>query len=153
MGQISIANLRQRQRFIWTNCLAYRYWYGPKFYNWLPVLLEKVKTTGTNKNFIIRYRYFSCCYLFVSLSDFSHISIYLSRDGLIFFCFLLYGTLGLLLCLNPKSIRGVAHFLLWWRINLSATCMHIFAIIFGWMVRSLDQRVHWRWYYQWKINK
>ena len=95
-----------------TNCLAYRYRYGPKFYNWLPLFLEKVKTTGTNKNFIVRCRCFSCCYLFVSLRDFSHISIYLSRDGLIFFCFSLYGTLGLLLCLNPKSTKGVAHFLL-----------------------------------------
>ena len=86
-----------------TNCLAYRYRYGPKFYNWLSVLLEKVQTTGANKNFIICCWHFSCCYLFVSLSDFSHISIYLSRDGLIFFCFSLQGALGLLLYLESKK--------------------------------------------------
>ena len=51
---------------ILTNCLGYRYRYGPKFYNWLPVFLEKAQTTGTNQNFIIRCRYFSYCYLFVS---------------------------------------------------------------------------------------
>ena len=54
------------------NCLAYWYWYGPQFYNWLPVFLEKAQTTGTNKNFIICCRYFSSCYLFVSLCHFSH---------------------------------------------------------------------------------
>ena len=38
-----------------------------------------------NQNFIIRCWYFSCCYLFVSLRHFSHISLsYLSSDGLIF---------------------------------------------------------------------
>ena len=55
-----------------TNCLAYQYRYGPKFYNWLPVFLEKEQTTGTNQNFIIHCRYFSCCYLFVSSWYFSH---------------------------------------------------------------------------------
>ena len=41
-----------------TNCLAYRYRYQPKFFNWLPVFLEKVQTTSTNQNFII------CCWYF-----------------------------------------------------------------------------------------
>ena len=41
-----------------TNCLAYRYRHQPKFFNWLPVFLEKVQTTSTNQNFII------CCWYF-----------------------------------------------------------------------------------------
>ena len=50
-----------------TNCLAYWYRYQPKFFNWLPVFLEKVQTTSTNQNFIICCWYSFCCYLFVSL--------------------------------------------------------------------------------------
>ena len=38
-----------------------------KTFSWLPVFLEKVHTTGTNQSFIMCCRYFSYCYLFVSL--------------------------------------------------------------------------------------
>ena len=84
------------------NCLAYRYRYRPKFYNWLPTFLEKAQTTSTKQS------YFSCCYLFVSLWHCSHMSLsYLSSDdGLIFFCFSFCGTLGLLLCLKSKKHKG-----------------------------------------------
>ena len=90
---------------MYTNCLAYRYGYRPKFFNGLPVFLEKAQTTGTNQNFIIRFRYFSCCCLFVSLWHCSHMSLsYLSSDyGSIFFCFSFCGALGLLLCLKSKK--------------------------------------------------
>ena len=86
------------------NCSAYRYRYRPKYFNWLPVFLEKVQTTGTNQNLLICYRYFSG-YLFVSLWHCSHMSLsYLSSDdGLIFFCFSFCGALGLLSCLKSKK--------------------------------------------------
>ena len=42
----------------------YQYRYGPNFYNWLPVFLEKAQTAGTNQNFIIRRKYFSSFFLF-----------------------------------------------------------------------------------------
>ena len=108
-----------------TNCLAYRYLYRPKFYNWLPVFLEKAQTAGTNQNFIIRCRYFSCCYLFVSLWHCSHISLsYLSSDeGLLFFCFSFCGALGLLLCLKSKKQKES---------DSLPTCIHISVRIFGW---------------------
>ena len=110
-----------------TNCLAYRYRYGPEFYNWLPVFLEKEQTIGTNQNFIIRYRYFSCCYLFVSLWYFSHMFLaYLLSDGLIFFCFsLCVGLWGCCCVLNLKSTRGVTHVLTWWGIAISLTCISL----------------------------
>ena len=97
--------LRKSILFRKMNCLAYRYRYQPKFYNWLLVFLEKAQTTGTNQNIIIRCQYFSCCYLFVSLWHCSHMSLsYLSSDdGLIFFCFSFCGALGLLLCLKSKK--------------------------------------------------
>ena len=81
------------------------HWYQPKCFDWLPEFLEKAHKTGTNQDFIICYRYFSCCYLFVSLWYCSHMSLpyLLSDDGLIFFCFLFCGTLGLLLCLKSKK--------------------------------------------------
>ena len=61
---------------LYTNCLAYRHWYQPKFFNWLPVFLEKAaQTTGMNQDLIIRCQFFSCCYLFVSLWHCSHISV------------------------------------------------------------------------------
>ena len=41
--------------------------YRLQFYKWLPVFLEKVQTTGMNKNFIICCQNFSCYYLSVSL--------------------------------------------------------------------------------------
>ena len=78
--------------------------------------------TGTDQNFIIGCRYFlkKCklpartktllfvagiflVVIFLFPWYFSHQSIYLSRDGLIFFCFSLYGALGLLLCLESKK--------------------------------------------------
>ena len=62
-GFLTIRKRLSKDEFF-TNCLAYRY--RPNFFNWMPVFLEKVQTTGTNQNFI-RFRYFSCCYLFVSL--------------------------------------------------------------------------------------
>ena len=102
----SVYHLLQNIDFINnTNCLAYRYRYQPTFYNSLPVFLEKAQATRTNQNFIIRCRYFSCCYLFVSLWHCSHMSLsYLSSDdGLIFFCFSFCGALGLLLCLKSKK--------------------------------------------------
>ena len=94
-----------KKRKVKTTCFAYRYRYRSKFYTWLPVFLEKAQTTGINQNFIIRCRYFSCCYLFVSLWHCSHMSLsYLSSDdGLIFFCFSFCGALGLLLCLKSKK--------------------------------------------------
>ena len=100
-----------KKRKVKTTCFAYRYRYRSKFYTWLPVFLEKAQTTGTNQNFIIRCRYFSSCYLFVSLWHCSHMSVsYLSSDdGLIFFWFSFCGALGLLLCLKSKSTRGVAY--------------------------------------------
>ena len=138
----SVYHLLQNIDFINnTNCLAYRYRYRPTFYNSLPVFLEKAQATRTNQNFIIRCRYFSCCYLFVSLWHCSHMSLsYLSSDdGLMFFCFAFCGALGLCCCvLNPKSTRGVTYFLVWWEITISPTCMHISGRIFGWIVRSLD---------------
>ena len=90
------------------NCLGYRYRYRSKFFNWLLVFLEKAQTTGTNQNFITRCRYFSCCYLFVSLGHCSHMSLsYLSSDdGLIFFCFSFCGALGLLSSLKSKKQKG-----------------------------------------------
>ena len=114
-------------RYFLTNCLANRYRYGLKFYNWLPVFLEKEQTTSTNQNFIIRCRYFSCCYLFVSLWYFSHMFLpYQSSDGLIFFCFLLcVGPWGCCCVLNLKSTRGVTHFLTWWGIAISLTCISL----------------------------
>ena len=132
MPEFSILKL-----FYLKNCLAYRYRYGPKFYNWLPVFLEKEQTTGTNQNFIIRCRYFSCSYLFVSLWYFSHMFLpYISSDGLI-----LCGDLGLLLCLKSKKHKGSD-----WLPSLMGNChksyFYISAKIFGWMARSLDQRVH-----------
>ena len=100
-----------RKKF--SNCLAYWYWCRPKFYNWLPVFLEK--TTGMKQTFIIHCWYFSCYYLFVSLWHCSHMSLsYLSSDdGLIFFCFSFCGTLGLSLCLKSKkqSQKGSDSFL------------------------------------------
>ena len=130
------------RRYFLTNYLANRYRYGLKFYNWLPVFLEKEQTTSTNQNFIIRCRYFSCCYLFVSLWYFSHMFLpYLSSDGLIFFCFSLCGALGLLFCLKSKKYKGSDSLP-----NLMGNChkpyLYISAIMFGWMARSLDQRVH-----------
>ena len=121
------------------NCLAYRYQYRLKFYNWLPVFLEKVKITSTNKNFIICCWYFSC-YLFEILVK--YLSTY--RVWFNIFVFRCMGLQGCYCVLNPKSTRGVVKFLFWCIINLSATCMHIFTIIFGCMVGSLNQRVHWR---------
>ena len=117
-----------------TNCLAYWYRYEPKFYNWLPVFLEKEQTTGTNQNFIIRCRYFSCCYLFVSLWYFSHMSLpYLLSDGLIFFCFsLCVGPWGCCV-LNLKSTRGVTHFLTWWGIVISLTCISLPLCLGEWL--------------------
>ena len=92
---------------IFTKCLTYRYRYRSKFYNWLPVFLEKAQTTGTNQNFIILCRYFPC-YLFVFFCHCSYMSLsYLSSDdGLIFFCFSFCGTLGLLLRLKSKKHKG-----------------------------------------------
>ena len=126
-------------------------------------------STGTHQNFIIGCRYFlkksklpvrtktllfvaviflvviflfSCCYLFVFLSYFSHMFLpYLSSDGLIFFCFSLCGVLGLLLCLKSKkhkrsdSLPSLME-------NCYKSYLHISATVFGWMARSLDQRVH-----------
>ena len=47
---------------------------------------QKAQITGTNQDFIIRCRYFSCCYLFISLWNFSNMSFpYLSGDSLMFF--------------------------------------------------------------------
>ena len=114
--------------------------------------------TGTDQNFIIGYwyflkkrklptyiircRYFSCCYLFVSLWHFIHMFLtYLSSDGLTFFCFSLCGILELLLCLKSKKHKGSNSLP-----SLIGSChksyLHISAIIFGWMARSLNQRFH-----------
>ena len=120
------------------NCLVYWYQYGPKFYNWLPVFLEKVKTTGTSKNFIIHCQYFSLVVIFLFSCEI--LVIYLpitSHDGVIFLRFSLYGALGLLLC--PESKKHKRSGSLPNDGELTATYRHIFAIIFGW-------RVHWRWY-------
>ena len=97
-----------RGSYIKMNYLTYRYRYWPKFYNWLPVFLEKLQAICMNQNFIIRCRYFSCCYLFASSWHFSHMSLsYLSSNkGLIFFCFSFCGALGLLLCLKSKKHKG-----------------------------------------------
>ena len=124
------------------NCLAYWYRYRPKFYNWLPVFLEKVQTTGTNQNFIICCRYFSCCYLFVSLWHCSLMSLnYLSSDdSLIFFWFSFCGVLGLFLCLKSEKHKGSD-----WLPSLMGNYhksylhrVHISVWSFGWLVRSLD---------------
>ena len=69
--------------------------------------LRKVQTINTNQSFIIRCRYFSCRYLFVSLWHCSHMSLPyilpMSDDGLMFFCFSFCRALGLLLCLKSKK--------------------------------------------------
>ena len=73
-----------------TNCLAYRYRYGPKFQNWLPVFLKKgrlYQTTGTTKILFVADIFLvifllTCDILVASLPC-------LSGDSLIFFCFLL----------------------------------------------------------------
>ena len=85
----------------------------PKFYNWLLVFLEKVQTTGMNQNFIIHCQYFSCC-------------IYLFPCDIVVIClcptyrlimvqyisvFHFVGPQGCYRVLNPKSKRGVTHFL------------------------------------------
>ena len=112
--------------FTFSNCLVYQKGYRPKFYNWLPVFLEKEQTTSTNQNFIICCQYFSC-HCFVSLWYFSHMFLpYLSSDGLIFFCFLLrVGPWGCCCVLNLKSTRRVTHFLNWWGIAISLTCISL----------------------------
>ena len=95
--------------YITNCCLAYRYWYRPKFFNCLLVFLEKAQTTHTNQNFIICCWYFSCCYLFVSQQHCSHMSLsYLSSDyGLIFSFFVLWNLLRVvLLCLKSKKQKG-----------------------------------------------
>ena len=90
-----------------SNCLACRYWYWPKFYNRLPAFLEKSANYQYKQSFIIRCRYFSCRYLFVSLWHCSHMSLPyilpMSDDGLMFFCFSFCRALGLLLCLKSKK--------------------------------------------------
>ena len=138
---------------MFSNCLAYRYWYWPKFYNWLLVFLGKCRLpVYTNQYFIICCRYFSC-YLFVSLWHCSHMSLsYLSSDQYLS----VFHFVGLYSCccvLNPKSTKGVTHFLVWWGITISPTCVHISVRIFGWMVRSLDWWVHYRSCYQCEIHK
>ena len=78
----------------------------PRFFNWLPVFLEKVQTTSTNQNFIICCQYFSCYHFLFPLWHCSHMS--LSSLSLLtylwfkFLCFLFCGALGLLLCLKSK---------------------------------------------------
>ena len=130
-GHIQQQHQLSQPCFYHPNCLAYRYRYGPKFYNQLPVFLEKAHTAGTNQNFIIRCWYFSCCYLFVSLWRFSHMSLsYLSSDGLIFLCFLFCRVLGLLLCLKSKKHKG-SNSLPSLMGNYHKSYLHISAIMFG----------------------
>ena len=86
-----------------TNCLAYRYRYRPKFYNWLPLFLEKRKYRYEPK------RFYSLPVVFLLLSFYflvtlqSYVCVLL---GSIFFCFSFCGTLGLLLCLKSKKHKG-----------------------------------------------
>ena len=93
---------------------------------------------------IICCQYFSC-YLFVSLWYFCHvfalpIKWWFMDDFSVFHC---VGPWGCCCVLNPESTMWVTHFLAWWGIAISPiTCISISAIIFGWMARSLDQRVH-----------
>ena len=71
-----------------THCLAYRYRYQPKFYNWVPVFLEKAQTTGMKENLFVAGIFLVVIFLF--LCDIVAICLlsYLSSDyGLIFFCF------------------------------------------------------------------
>ena len=63
------------------------------------------------------------------------------------------GTYSCCCVLNPKSTKGATHFLVWWGITISPTCVHISVRIFGWMVRSLDWWVHYRSCYQCEIHK
>ena len=111
--------------------------------------------TGMGKSFIIRWRYFlkkrrlyqlpirtkvivifylyflaivllTCDILVTSL-------FYLSGNVLMFFCFLLYMELYGCCCdLNPKSIRWVSHFLVWWGITKSSTRMSLSYVLGEW---------------------
>ena len=110
--------------FLITNCLAYRYRYRPKLYNWLPVFLEKRKLPVRTKTFLlvagiflVVIFLFPCDIVVMSLSYLS------SDDGSIFFCFLFCGTLGLLLCLKSKKHKG--NDALPSLISISPNCMHI----------------------------
>ena len=70
------------------NCLAYQYQYRPKFYNWLPVFLGKVKLVS-NYRYEPKFYYSLLLFFllsFASLWHFSYMSLpSLLSDGLIFF--------------------------------------------------------------------
>ena len=118
--------------------------------------------TGMDQNFIIGCRYFlKKCKLPVQTKTLLFVAsiflvvIFLFPCDIVVICvfvlpiewwwfniFLFFvlcmGLQGCCCVLNPKSTRGVTHFLVWWGITISPTCMHISVRIFGWMVRSLD---------------
>ena len=89
------------------NCLAYRYWYRRKFYNWLPVFLEKRKLTVRIKTllfvagiFLVVMFLFPCDIVIICLCP-TYLVIMVQYFS-VFFC----GTLGLLLCLTSKKHKG-----------------------------------------------
>ena len=100
-----------------SNCLAYQYQYRPKLSVGCWYFLKKCILPVRAKAllfvagiFLIAIFLFPCDT--VVISDMS-LSYLLRDDGLIFFCFSFFGALGLFsfLFLNPKSKRGVTHFL------------------------------------------
>ena len=114
-----------------SNCLAYQYQCRPKFYNWLPVLLEKVQTTCTNQNFVASI-FLVVIFLFPCdiLVCFSLLLPYLASYGLIFSCFSLCGDFRLLLCLKSlkHKARDLFPSLMW---NCHKSYLYISAITFG----------------------
>ena len=122
------------------------FWAHWKFYAHHRIFgfLEKpLLATGTNQDFIMCYRYFSCYFLPVSLWHFSHMSSpYLSVDGLFFFYFLLCaGPWGWLLWLKSKKHKRSVS-LLSLMGNYQKSCSYISAITCGCIAANLNQRVH-----------
>ena len=124
---------------MFSNCLAYRYWYWPKFYNWLLVFLGKCRLPVQTNTLLYVAGIFPVIFLFpcdivaICLCPTYRVMMvqYLS-------VFRFVGPYSCCCVLNPKSTKGATHFLVWWGITVSPTCVHISVRIFGWMVRSLD---------------
>ena len=90
--------------------LSYRYRNGPRFYNWVPVFLEKAQAASNYHHKPKFYYSLTLCFFlwsFCSFCHFSHMSFpYLLGDGLIFFWIFVCAALELLLWLKSKNHKG-----------------------------------------------
>ena len=119
------------------NCLLYRCGYRPKFYNWLPVFLEKAQTVS-NYRCEPKFYYLLAGFLFLLsfcfLWYYSYMSLlYLLGNSLVFFSFFVVcGALGWVLWLKSKKWNGSVSLpsLIG---NYQKSYSYISANIFGWM--------------------